>query len=89
MRHCSSCRSVRFRPRGVFFSIGALQGALDLYREAGAKRVSHNDASSAAQDPATQELIAETAAAIDEMKATLNRNSSISMPRPAPGGPPM
>ena len=55
-------------------SIGALQGALDLYREAGAKRVSHNDASSASQDPATQELIAETAAAIDEMKAVLNRN---------------
>lgn len=55
-------------------SIGALQGALDVYREAGAKRVSHNDASSAAQDPATQELIAETAAAIDEMKATMNRN---------------
>ena len=44
-------------------SIGALQGALDLYREAGARRVSHNDASSAAQDPATQELIAEATAA--------------------------
>lgn len=55
-------------------SIGALQGALDLFREAGARRVSHNDASSAAQDPATLELIAETASAIDEMKATLNRN---------------
>jgi 3-hydroxy-9,10-secoandrosta-1,3,5(10)-triene-9,17-dione monooxygenase len=55
-------------------SIGALQGALDLYREAGARRVSHNDASSAAQDPATQELIAEATAAIDEMKAILNRN---------------
>lgn len=55
-------------------SIGALQGALNLYRDAGAKRVSHNDASSASQDPATQELIAETTAAIDEMKAILNRN---------------
>lgn len=55
-------------------SIGALQGALDLYREAGAKRVSHNDASSASQDPATQELIAEATAAIDEMKGILNRN---------------
>ena len=55
-------------------SIGALQGALDLYREAGAKRVSHNDASSASQDPATLELIAETTAAIDEMKGILNRN---------------
>lgn len=55
-------------------SIGALQGALDLFREAGARRVSHNDASSAAQDPATLELVAEATAAIDEMKATLNRN---------------
>lgn len=55
-------------------SIGALQGALDLFREAGARRISHNDASSAAQDPATLELIAETASAIDEMKAVLFRN---------------
>ncbi|MDE2596890.1 MAG: flavin-dependent monooxygenase [Sphingomonadales bacterium] len=55
-------------------SIGALQGALDLFREAGARRVSHNDASSAAQDPSTLELIAETTAAIDEMKAVLSRN---------------
>lgn len=55
-------------------SIGALKGALDLYREAGAKRVSNNDFSSAAQDPDTQGLIAEATAAIDEMTAILNRN---------------
>lgn len=55
-------------------SIGALQGALDLFRNAGATRVSNNDASCAAQDPATLELVGETAAAIDEMKALLNRN---------------
>ena len=55
-------------------SIGALQGALDLYREAGARRVSNNDFSSAAQDPDTQMLIAEAASAIDEMKAILSRN---------------
>lgn len=67
-------------------SIGALQGALDLFREAGAKRVSHNDASSASQDPATLELIAETTAAIDEMKAVLNRNFDALMDVAKAGG---
>jgi 3-hydroxy-9,10-secoandrosta-1,3,5(10)-triene-9,17-dione monooxygenase len=66
-------------------SIGALQGALDLYREAGAKRVSNNDFSSAAQDPDTQVLIAETTSAIDEMKAVLNRNFDDLMARASAG----
>nr|UXE46185.1 flavin-dependent monooxygenase, oxygenase subunit HsaA [uncultured bacterium] len=52
-------------------SIGALQGALDAFREFGGKRVSSNDFSATAQDPSAQLAASSTAAAIDEMKREL------------------
>ncbi|MCP1471772.1 3-hydroxy-9,10-secoandrosta-1,3,5(10)-triene-9,17-dione monooxygenase [Sphingobium sp. OAS761] len=55
-------------------SIGALQGALDLFLEIGARRVSNNSGASATGDPDVQMLIAETQSAIDEMKTMLFRN---------------
>jgi len=58
-------------------SIGALQGALDVFLETGAKRKSNNTGLSAAGDPDTQVLIAETQSAIDEMKTVLYRNFGV------------
>ncbi|EZP73992.1 putative hydroxylase [Sphingomonas paucimobilis] len=55
-------------------SIGALQGALDCFIEKGAKRRSANSGASASADPDVQMVIAETRAAIDEMKTILFRN---------------
>jgi len=58
-------------------SIGALQGALDLFKETGAKRKSNNTLSSIAGDPDVQTVIAETQSAIDEMKTVLFRNFGV------------
>ena len=55
-------------------SIGALQGALDAFRDYASKRVSSNDFSKTSDDPVAQTITAETAVAIDEMKLTLFRN---------------
>lgn len=58
-------------------SIGALQGALDLFLESGARRLSNNSFASASGDPDVQMLIAETQSAIDEMKTILFRNFAV------------
>lgn len=58
-------------------SIGALQGALDLFKETGAKRKSNNTLTSIAGDPDVQTVIAETQSAIDEMKTVLFRNFGV------------
>ena len=58
-------------------SIGALQGALDLFIETGARRQSNNSFASATGDPDVQVLIAETQSAIDEMKTVLFRNFGV------------
>ncbi|AZI36834.1 putative hydroxylase [Caenibius tardaugens NBRC 16725] len=58
-------------------SIGALQGALDLFLESGARRMSNNSFASASGDPDVQMLIAETQSAIDEMKTILFRNFAV------------
>lgn len=55
-------------------SIGALQGALDAFVDYARVRVSSNTFNRTAEDPDAQMVIAETAAAIDEMKTILNRN---------------
>ncbi len=55
-------------------SIGALQGAVTAFCEFGAKRVSSNDFSSTAQDPAAQLAAADAALAIDDMKLELFRS---------------
>lgn len=58
-------------------SIGALQGALDVFLETGARRRSSNSFVSATGDPDVQVLIAETQSAIDEMKTILFRNFGV------------
>lgn len=58
-------------------SIGALQGALDNFRDYASKRVSSNDFSRTADDPTAQMIAADTAVAIDEMKITLFRNFKV------------
>ncbi len=55
-------------------SIGALQGALTAFREYGAKRVSSNDFSRTAEDPAAELAAADAALAISEMKLALYQN---------------
>ena len=55
-------------------SIGALQGALDAFREFGSKRISANDFSATAQDPSAQLAAANAAVAIDDMKLELFRS---------------
>ncbi|MBS0254421.1 MAG: flavin-dependent monooxygenase [Proteobacteria bacterium] len=66
-------------------SIGALKGALDHFVGAGGQRVSNNDFSSAAKDPDVQLLVAEVAAAVDEMACVLNRNFDVLMARARAG----
>lgn len=66
-------------------AIGALQGALDAFREYGSQRVSSNDFSRTANDPDAQRVIAETAAAIDEMKLVLARNFTVLMEQASAG----
>lgn len=55
-------------------SIGALEGALDAFRTYASKRVSSNDMSRSALNPAVQTVAAEATAAVDEMKLILRRN---------------
>lgn len=55
-------------------SIGALQGALNAFREYGSRRVSINDQGRTAEDPAAALAAADAALAIDDMKLALHRN---------------
>jgi 3-hydroxy-9,10-secoandrosta-1,3,5(10)-triene-9,17-dione monooxygenase len=55
-------------------SLGALQGALDAFRDYGSKRVSINDLGRTAEDPTAALAAAEAALAIDDMKLELHRN---------------
>ena len=66
-------------------AIGALKGALDAFVSFAGKRVSNNDFSKAVEDPDTQELVAEVASAIDEMKTVLDRNFTVLMGKAAAG----
>jgi 3-hydroxy-9,10-secoandrosta-1,3,5(10)-triene-9,17-dione monooxygenase len=60
-------------------SIGALQGALNAFREYGCKRVSINDMGRTAEDPAAALAAADAALAIDDMKLALHRNFAAMM----------
>lgn len=60
-------------------SIGALQGALNAFREYASKRVSTNDLKRTAEDPAAELATADAALAIDEMKLALGRNFAAMM----------
>jgi 3-hydroxy-9,10-secoandrosta-1,3,5(10)-triene-9,17-dione monooxygenase len=55
-------------------AIGALQGALDSFRDYAGHRVSSNDFSRTADDPSAQLVAADASVAIDEMKLALFRN---------------
>lgn len=68
-------------------SIGALQGALDAFREFGSKRVSSNDFSATAQDPTAQLAAADAAVAVDDMKLELFRSFDSMMATLASGKP--
>lgn len=58
-------------------SIGALQGALDLFEATSARRKSNNTLSTIAGDPEVVGVIADARAAIDEMKTILMRNFGV------------
>jgi 3-hydroxy-9,10-secoandrosta-1,3,5(10)-triene-9,17-dione monooxygenase len=60
-------------------SLGALAGALNLFREYGSKRVSTNDFSRTAEDPAAALAAADAALAIDDMRLVLHRNFAAMM----------
>jgi len=55
-------------------SIGALQGALDVFIQINSRRVGLNDGKRAAQDPNSQYAAANARAVIDECTLVLNRN---------------
>ncbi len=58
-------------------SIGALQGALNYFRDYASKRVSTNDFSRTSADPSAQAIAGDTGIAIDEMKLVLFRNFQV------------
>lgn len=55
-------------------AIGIAEGALAAYAEGAAKRIAAGDGAKVADDPTTQRVCAEAAAAIDETRLTLFRN---------------
>lgn len=55
-------------------AVGALQGALNHYVAWCSKRVAVNDGARSAEDPVAQQVAAETALALDEIKLALFRN---------------
>jgi 3-hydroxy-9,10-secoandrosta-1,3,5(10)-triene-9,17-dione monooxygenase len=58
-------------------AIGALQGMLDAYLDYGKKRIGRASGTPASEDAVVQQLCAETAVAIDEMKTILHRNFKV------------
>lgn len=55
-------------------SIGALEGAIEAFRAYASRRVSSNDMSRTALQPAVQRLTADATATVDECKLILQRN---------------
>jgi len=55
-------------------AIGALQGMLNAYLDYGKKRISRLSGTPTSEDPLIQQICAETACALDEMKTILHRN---------------
>lgn len=60
-------------------AIGALQGAIDAFRETTAKRIGKNDGKSVGEDAFAQMALAEAGSIVDELKLVLNRNFGILM----------
>jgi 3-hydroxy-9,10-secoandrosta-1,3,5(10)-triene-9,17-dione monooxygenase len=69
-------------------SIGALQGAIEAYREVTGKRVGINDGKKTAHDPTAQYVLAEAGTVVDELKLVLHRNFDRLMDA-ASGGQPL
>jgi 3-hydroxy-9,10-secoandrosta-1,3,5(10)-triene-9,17-dione monooxygenase len=68
-------------------SLGALKGALNVFCEYGSKRVSTNDLSRTAEDPAAALASADAALAIDDMRLVLHRNFAAMMDKLGRGEP--
>lgn len=69
-------------------SIGALQGAMDAYRDVTAARVGVNDGQRTALDPDAQYVLAAAGTVVDELKLVLHRNFQRLM-QAASGGEPL
>jgi 3-hydroxy-9,10-secoandrosta-1,3,5(10)-triene-9,17-dione monooxygenase len=69
-------------------SIGALQGAIDTYREVTSARVGINDGQRTALDPVAQGVLADASTVVDELKLVLHRNFDRMMAA-ASGGEPL
>ena len=68
-------------------AIGALQGALDAFKNIAAKRVSTNTGRATKLDPAVLHAIARTQSAVQEMKTTLTQSCEFMMKRARAGEP--
>lgn len=55
-------------------AIGALAGAMDIFKDSVSKRVGKNDGKSAGEDAFAQQALAEAGSTVDELKLVLNRN---------------
>ncbi|WP_233575859.1 flavin-dependent monooxygenase [Noviherbaspirillum saxi] len=68
-------------------SIGALQGAINLFLQSAPARVSSNTGQKTTEDTGAQLACADAQAAVDEMKAVLQRNFSVMMKAADEGQP--
>lgn len=68
-------------------TIGALQGAIDLFGEVNRQRVGVNDGRKIVQDPGAQTALADAMVTVDECKTVLLRNFSLMMQRARDGQP--
>lgn len=68
-------------------TIGALQGAIDLFGEVNRQRVGVNDGRKIVQDPGAQTALANAMVTVDECKTVLLRNFALMMQRARDGQP--
>lgn len=68
-------------------TIGALQGAIDLFGEVNRQRVGVNDGRKIVQDPGAQTALADAMVTVDECKTVLLRNFALMMQRARDGQP--
>lgn len=55
-------------------AIGALAGAIDVFKESVSKRIGKNDGKTAGEDAFAQQALAEAGSTVDELKLVLHRN---------------
>lgn len=66
-------------------AIGALTGAVEVFKEKVSKRVGKNDGKSAGADPLAQQALAEAIGTVDELKLVLYRNFDFMMEKARAG----